>query len=142
MISLAPIGASINASLASFAWGIESAASFAGTNFIPDRELRLTVSDNLQRQDWLYAGQRYTEKGSAIIVNENEQLRLILANDTNQAHSLVLDGVQMDLAARETRTVDLVIDQLQPKTLTSPAAGIAQTIKIRPSYQTHAMFEA
>ena len=143
MIGVAPMGVSFGASITSSARATE-ADEFVASNerFVPDRELRLTVSDNLQRQTWLYAGQRYTEEGKAIVVNENEQLRFILVNDTDRAHSLWFDGVRIDLAANESRSFDWTVDQLHSKTLSNPLAGATQIIKVRPSYQSHAVLAA
>jgi hypothetical protein len=98
-------------------------------SFVADRELRLTFSDNLQRQTWLYAGQLYTEEGSAITVDENEMLRLVLTNDTERAQTLILDGARLDFAPRETRTLDLIFDQLQAKSLRNPVAGVVSNAR-------------
>jgi FtsP/CotA-like multicopper oxidase with cupredoxin domain len=147
MIGVAPLGVSMGVSVG--ASGTPSARAMQAdalvardVAFIPDRELRLTVSDNLQRQTWLYAGQRYTETGKAIIINENEQLRLILVNDTDRAHSLLLDGMRIDVAANESRSFDFIIDQLHAITISHPLAAVARIMKVRPSYQTHAVLTA
>jgi FtsP/CotA-like multicopper oxidase with cupredoxin domain len=142
MIGIAPIACmSTSAAAITHANQAEQLA-MQEASFIPDRELRLMVSDNMQRQSWLYAGQHYTEEGNVIVLNENEQLRLILTNDTDRAQSLAFEGARIDLAAREARTLDLVIDQLQNKSLSNPAAGVSRMLKVRPSYQTHAPFAA
>src|SRR4249919_1403615 len=96
----------------------EDAVTDAG--FVPDRELTLTVSDNFQRQQWLYAGQHYAEQGKQIVVNENECIRLILVNDTDQAHSLLLDGARIALAARKSCRHELIVADLQSKVLSNP----------------------
>jgi hypothetical protein len=109
-----------------------------GVSFVPDRELLLTVSDNFQRQRWLYAGQRYAEEGKFIVVNENECIHLILINDTDRVQSLSLDEAHITLAARKSCKRELIVADLQPKILSNPAAGISRTIQVRPAYQRHA----
>jgi FtsP/CotA-like multicopper oxidase with cupredoxin domain len=149
MIGVAPMAASIAPAYASLAAPASAASSASPaspvslvTLFTPDRELHLTLSDNLQRQTWAYAGQTYTEVCNDIVVNEGEMLRLILTNDTERAQRLVLDGSPIELAANHSATVDLTIDQLQSKTLSNPLAGITRAIRVRPAYQSHALFAA
>jgi len=104
----------------------------------PDRELSLTLSDDLRLQRWSYEGQSYTDARETIALNEGERIRFNFVNDTGVPQSLMLDRRHIHLSAGESFTLDLSIDGLEPRTLRSEHT--TRTIRVRPSYQTHATF--
>src|SRR5262245_20064507 len=53
--------------------------------FVPDRELRISLGDRLTSQSWTYAGQSYEERRDRIIGNEGECILLTIVNDTANA---------------------------------------------------------
>jgi hypothetical protein len=105
---------------------------------VPDRQLTLNLSDDLQRQQWVYAGQRYEERREHIVVYENETVRFAVVNDTSDRRSLMLESARIDLHAGESVVLDLNFDSLTPRTLRDMNSTLAREIVVRPSYQTHA----
>lgn len=74
----------------------------------PDRELRLKLS-NLRQWQWLYAGQRYSESGAVLWLNEGEKVRAKILNDLYSPQTLQLAGLPWrQVPANVSTSEDLV----------------------------------
>ncbi|HTE40203.1 MAG TPA: hypothetical protein VK629_05205 [Steroidobacteraceae bacterium] len=133
LIGALPAGAALASEFKSY-----SVAAVTDT-FTADRELTLTLSDNLQTQNWIYEGQRYSEERPSIVVHEGECVRVTLVNDTSVAQVLTLDQDRIALAAHSHVIVDLSFDSLRSRTLRNANTAAIRVIEVRPSYQLHAL---
>lgn len=110
--------------------------------FDPDRELTLKLSERFRVNHWIYAGQQYLEHDKEIEFDEGEYIRFTLVNDTTQPQSFEFDGTRVELPALGSKRFDLFIDSLDARSLQHSARKSVQTIRVRPSYQSHGTFLA
>ncbi len=64
---------------------------------LPERELELHLTGNMERYMWSFDGRRFSEVESPIHFNLGERLRLTLVNDTMMNHPIHLHGMFFDV---------------------------------------------
>jgi hypothetical protein len=120
--------------------------SFGGSapndEFVPDRELRLTLGDRMASQSWTYSGQSYVEKRGRIVGDEGECILLTIVNDTQGLQRVDFEGAlfqgagHVGLRAGQSLAIELMLADID-RTGTIRSGGAALPIEIRPSYQSH-----
>ncbi|HMP49513.1 MAG TPA: copper resistance system multicopper oxidase [Oligoflexia bacterium] len=64
---------------------------------IPEREVELHLTGNMERYMWSFDGKKYSEAKTPIAFKYGERLRLVLVNDTMMEHTIHLHGMWMEL---------------------------------------------
>lgn len=64
---------------------------------LPERDLELHLTGNMDRYMWSFDGQKFSEVKSPIPFTYGERLRLIMVNDTMMEHPIHLHGMWMQL---------------------------------------------
>lgn len=68
-----------------------------GPEGVPDREIELHITGNMERQIWGFDGKKYSEAREPILFAYGERLRVTLVNDTMMDHPMHLHGMWMML---------------------------------------------
>jgi CopA family copper-resistance protein len=64
---------------------------------LPEREVELHLTGNMERYMWSFDGKKYSEKPEPIPFRYGERLRIVLVNDTMMEHPIHLHGMWMEL---------------------------------------------
>ncbi|OUM00411.1 copper resistance protein CopA [Variovorax sp. JS1663] len=71
--------------------------STGGREGVPEREIELHLTGNMDRQIWGFDGKKYSEAEEPIPFDYRERLRVTLVNDTMMDHPMHLHGMWMVL---------------------------------------------
>jgi CopA family copper-resistance protein len=71
--------------------------SAEGPEGVPEREIELHITGNMDRQIWGFDGKKYSEAKEPIPFNYGERLRVTFVNDTMMDHPMHLHGMWMIL---------------------------------------------
>jgi FtsP/CotA-like multicopper oxidase with cupredoxin domain len=129
---------------------------FAQPVTAPSREVTTTLSSAMRDRVWLYSGQSYAEQKDALTLDEDEQVRITLHNDTANAQPISLGGLPFRVVAdNSTRAIYkralvlmpgeiISIDVNSPMiacvkmySLTIERTQAARQVVVRPCYQHH-----
>lgn len=95
---------------------------------VPDRELELHLTGNMERYMWSFDGKKFSEVEGQIEFQYGERIRLILVNDTMMEHPIHLHGMFMELenghgehrplkhtiSVKPAERVSLLVDAIEP----------------------------
>ena len=68
---------------------------------MPERELELHLTSNMERYMWSFDGIKFSEVDGPIVLRRGERLRLTLVNDTMMPHPIHLHGMFFELVTGE-----------------------------------------
>ncbi len=68
-----------------------------GPEGVPEREIELHITGNMERQIWGFDGKKYSEAKEPIPFDYGERLRVTFVNDTMMDHPMHLHGMWMKL---------------------------------------------
>ena len=68
---------------------------------LPDRELELHLTSNMERYMWSFDGIKFSEVDGPILFKKDERLRLTMVNDTMMPHPIHLHGMFFDVVTAE-----------------------------------------
>ena len=106
-----------------------------------DRELSLAVSDGFSRQTWRHAGQVWKETRDALLMHEDERVRVYITNDMPGVRAISLGDDQPVRRIRtgETFAIDLTISRLAGFSIAAVGQpALPRPVRIRASHSAHA----
>jgi hypothetical protein len=110
-------------------------------DFEIDRELSLAVSDGFSRQTWRHAGQVSNETRDALLMHEDERVRVYITNDMPGVRVISFGDDQPVRRVRtgETIAIDLTISRLAGFSISvvgQPA--LSRPVRIRTNHSAYA----
>jgi FtsP/CotA-like multicopper oxidase with cupredoxin domain len=122
----------------------------------PEREVLTTISSGMRDHTWSYAGQVYFEQSDVLTLDEDEQVRIALHNDSLITKAMHFSGMRFQIAGHanaaykqslvlmpnETIALDVLVDSVTARSLTEEQSKLTRAIAVRPAYQHHPSFLA